>query len=898
MDRRGRVPPLERLRRRHMAATRLSRLAGAGLAALLASGAAIAQPDASADAAAEPGAEAVLRPVVVTGVRASLATTQDIKQDKVEIVDSVVAADIQKLPELSVTDALQRITGIQIGRDRGEGTAVTIRGLTQMETTLNGREIFTAGTGRNLDFADIPSELIAGIDVYKSASANHIEGGVGGSIDLRTRRPFDFPGHELAGSARMVHADLADKTEAQFSTLLSRRWTAGNAGELGLLVNLAHQNRAWREDQKGTGNPVARTDIIAGETVFAPAATSETISIGKRERSAGSAVLQWRPDEALELYAEGSYAEFRTRQDSHQINVSASSAFVAGSPTLFPGTRDLKSITWTDAPLSILSFARDTVDRTRQAALGGAWTGEALTVKADLSYTESENRLFFSGPFLAGTAANFSHDLSSDAPHTSVSGTDLLDPAKLRYTGLAYRTRPFDGDLAAAQLDGEYRFAAGLIHTLSAGARYARRSATNAPGLVVADAALSGIAATVLPQFVMPNPYRDFLRGAGASSIDDFLVGNLNGARDAAALRAAFGITTPLPAAGDPLGVWKIEEDTRAAYLMAGFAGTRLPIDGNVGLRIVHTRSTVDGSSRLDRIDPDTGLATRGPVLPIAIGSATTDYLPSMNLRYAVSDGLYLRAAASKTVTRPNFDQLSPSLVLTANSINPAQNQGSAGNPALGPVRSDNLDIALERYFGRAGAVHVTAFAKRVDGFVATVSNAEIHDGVLFQVSRPQNSGRADIKGVELGYQQFFDFLPGWLRGFGVQANYTYIDSAGPSSLAGARVPLQNLSKHSYNVVGMYERGRVSTRVAYNWRDKYLSSIANIVGVGALPIYTEAYGWLDASAGYRVSDRLTVALEGSNLLGTVRRSYFGTPTRHQSSWVNDTYLGVTAAVRF
>jgi len=269
-----------------------------------------------------------------------------------------------------------------------------------------------------------------------------------------------------------------------------------------------------------------------------------------------------------------------------------------------------------------------------------------------------------------------------------------------------------------------------------------------------------------------------------------------------------------------------------------------------------------------------------------------------MNLRYAVSDGLYLRAAASKTVTRPNFDQLSPSLVLTANSINPAQNQGSAGNPALGPVRSDNLDIALERYFGRAGAVHVTAFAKRVDGFVATVSNAEIHDGVLFQVSRPQNSGRADIKGVELGYQQFFDFLPGWLRGFGVQANYTYIDSAGPSSLAGARVPLQNLSKHSYNVVGMYERGRVSTRVAYNWRDKYLSSIANIVGVGALPIYTEAYGWLDASAGYRVSDRLTVALEGSNLLGTVRRSYFGTPTRHQSSWVNDTYLGVTAAVRF
>jgi len=877
----------------------MSRRAGAGVAALLVAGAALARPGTDGAAAAEqPRAEAVLSPVVVRGVRASLATAQDIKQDKIEIVDSVVADDIQKLPDLSVTDALQRITGIQIGRDRGEGTAVTIRGLTQMETTLNGREIFTAGTGRNLDFADIPSELLAGIDVYKTSSANHIEGGVGGLIDLRTRRPFDFAGHETAGSARVVHGDLADKTEAQFSALLSRRWTTGSAGELGVLVNLAHQDRAWREDQKGTGNPVARDDLIAGQTVFAPSATSETVSTGKRERSAGSLVLQWRPDAALELYAEGGYAEFRTRQDSHQINVSASPTFVAGSPTLFAGTRDLKSITWTNAPLSILSFARDTVDRIKQAAVGGAWTREALTLKADLSYTESENRLFFSGPFLAGTAASFSHDLSSETPRTAVGGTDLLDPANLRYTGLAYRTRPFEGELAAAQLDGEYRLDGGLIHTLSAGARLARRSADNAPGLVIADAALGGIAAADLPQFVMPNPYGDFLRGAGTSSIGDFLVGNLAGARDAAALRAAFGVTAPLPAAGDPLGVWRIDEDSRAAYLMANFAATRLPIDGNFGLRIVRTRSAVSGSSRLDRIDPDTGAPIRGPVRPIEIDRAVTDYLPSVNVRYELRDGLVLRAAASRTVTRANFDQLSPSLVLTANSINPAQNQGSAGNPELEPVRSDNLDLAVERYFGRGSAVHLTLFRKRVDGFVVTVGNPEVHDGVVYQVSRPQNGGGADIKGAEIGYQQFFDFLPAWLRGFGLQANYTYIDSATPSSLLDARVPLQNLSENSYNVVGLYERGRLSARVAYNWRDKYLSSVANIVGVGALPIYTEAHGWLDASAGYRLSDRLTLALEGSNLLGTVRRAYYGTPRRHQSSWVNDTWLGVTAALRF
>lgn len=872
------------------------------LVALFVIGAAHAQAGLANDEAASlpnaADADVELAPVIVTGVRASLASGQEIKQDKIEIVDSIVAIDIDKLPDISVGEALQRVTGIQIGRDRGEAAAVAIRGLTQVETTLNGREIFTAGSGRTLDFADIPSELIAGIDVYKSSSAHHLEGGIGGLIDLRTRRPFDFIGSEVTASARLAHGDLADKTKAQFSTLLSNRWTTADKGEFGVLLNVAHQERAWREDQKGTGNPVARTDLIPGRTVFAPGSTSETTSTGHRERSAGSLVLQWRPNETLELYAEGSYAEFRTIQDSHQINVSASPTFVAGSPTPFAGTNDLKSITWTDAPVSILSFARDTVDRTKQAAIGGKWISDALTLKADLSYTESYNDLFFSGPFLAGTAARLTHDLSSRVPDTAVSGNDLLDPARLRYSGIAYRSRPFEGDLSAARVDGEYRLAGSFVHTITAGGRYARRGATNAPGLVVADVGVSGLSAADLPQFVMPRPDRDFLTGAGSTSIDHFLVGNLDLARDPEALRAAFGITTPIPRAGSPLGIWKIDEDTRAGYLMAGFAATRLPLDGNIGLRIVHTRSAVSGSSRIDSIDPGTGLAVAGPVLPIAIDSAYTDYLPSVNLRYELSDGLYLRAAASKSITRPNFDQLSPSLILTVNSINPAQNQGSAGNPALEPVRSRNLDLALERYFSRNASVHLTAFLKKVDGFVTTVSSPELHDGVLYQVSRPHNSDDADIKGVEFGYQQFFDFLPGWLRGVGIQANYTYVDSKTPSSLLGASVPLQNLSPHSYNLVAMYELGKLSARVAYNWRDKYLSGIANIVGVGALPIYTEAYGWLDASVIYRVSDKLTVAIEGSNLLGTVRRSYYDTRTRPQSAWVNDTQLSVSASVRF
>lgn len=825
--------------------------------------------------------------IIVTGKRASLATAQEIKREKAEIVDSIVAEDINKLPDFNVTEALQRVTGVQILRDRGEGAGVAIRGLTQMETMLNGREVFTAGTGRNLDFADIPAEMVAGIDVYKTTSAEQIEGGIGGSIDLRTRRPFDFAGRELVGSARVVHGDLVGESKPQFSLLASNRWKIPAAGEFGTLLQLSHQDRAWREDQKGTNNQLPRTDLVPGQTVIAPNGISESGSAGRRERNAGNLMLQWRPSKALELYAEGSYAEFRTFQDTHQINIAASPTFAAGSPALFPDTNDLKSITWTNAPVSVLSFARDTVDRTAQAAVGGRWTRDNLTLKADLSHTTSYNHLFFSGPTLATTAANFTQDLSGGVPASSVTGTDLTNPANYRYTNVAYRTRPFNGHLTAAKVDGEYQLPEGFIESLVAGLRLAKRAADNLPGQIVADTSMTGMSATANPGLITSNPYSDFF-GGEAANINNFVAGNLATARDATALRQSFGITAPIPSSASPINQWDIDENTRAVYFMAKLKGSNVPLDGNAGLRVVQTHESVSGA----RSVPGNGTA------PLRTDNSYIDYLPSFNLRYQLRDGLYLRAAASRTVTRPNFNQLSPSLTLTPNSINPVLNSGSAGNPELQPIRSKNFDVALERYFNATASSYATLFLKKVDGFVTTISNPEIYDGVTYQVSRPQNAAPADIKGIEVGYQQFFDFLPDWMRGLGMQANYTFVDSNTPNRTLGTDVPLQNLSRHSANLVGMYERGRLSARIAYNWRDRFLSSVDNFVGVGAVPVYTKAYGWLDASLIWRVDDRASIALEGSNLLRTVRKSYYGVETRPQSAWLNDRQFSLTATIRF
>lgn len=849
-------------------------------------------------------ADTALEPVVVTGTRRSLESAQARKREAPGIVDAVVADEIHKLPDLSVADSLQRITGVQIARDRGEGALAAVRGLLQVETTLNGREIFTAGTGRVLDYSDIAAESLAGIDVHKTSSAERIEGGLGGTIDLRTRRPFDFAGDIGFASARWMRGHLAGRDAGQASLLLSRRGQVGG-GELGLLVNVALQDRYWREDQKTTGTPVAHPDLLPGRTVFAPGSSSETTSVGRRRRSAASALLQWRPAPALELYGEVHFAELLTRQDSHQINLSAPCPIpgtdpprcitaVPGSVQLFPGSDEVQRVTWIDAPVTLLSFARDTVDRSRQFAAGGRWDAGGWRAEADLSLMKSFNHLYFAGPFLAGTAARFTHDLSGRVPATSVDGTNLNDPANLSYTGVAYRTRPFTGDLLAARLDLQRALAGDVVDRLDFGWRHARRRADNAPGLVFGDAGVTGLSAADMPGRVHPNPYLDFLDGR-IGSVTGHLIGDLGDARDIAALRAAFGLTGPVPTAIDPSSVWRIREETDALYVQVPWRVSAYELDGQAGLRGVQTRRTTFSTQR----NAVVGVPPPPPTFtPITATSSDTDWLPSASLRWRPAPGWQARAAASRTISRPDFNQLSPSLQLLRNPIDPNLNQGAAGNPALRPIRSTNLDLALEHGSGRGAAASLTVFWKNVDGFIVTSSQPEEHDGVVYLVSRPRNADPARIRGAELAWQRFFDGLPGAWGGLGLQANYTYIDSQTPDRQLGRTVPLQGLSRHSANLIGLYEHGPWSARLAWNWRSRFASGVLPTVSRGLQQVWTRDYGWLDASLRWAVTPRITWALEGINLTRTLRRADLGSAAQPRDAWVNDRQLATSLSVRF
>lgn len=849
-----------------------------------------AQEQPGASTSAEPGFEAPSLPaMVVVGDRQSATSALEAKRARIGIVDSVLEDDIARLPDFNVADALQRVPGIQIQRDLGEGTSPAIRGLTQMETLIDGREIFTAGTGRNLNFEDIPAELVAGIDVYKTSSADQVEGGIGGTIDLRTHRPFDFSSPAAVGTARLIHAGLAQQTRPQASFLGADRWVLPFGGELGVLLDGSYQERAFREDEKSEGNPLSLSDVVAGKTIVAPNGTSETSSLGTRRREAGNLMVQWRPSSELELRLEQEITRLLTLQDSYQINVQVPAArtFVAGTPALFPGTSDLESITWTNAPISVLSFARDTLDRTRQSAAGATWHGAGVRLDGDVSFTKSYQSLYFCGPVLGGIAADFSQNLSTALPATSVTGTDLLDPASLSYASIAYRTVAYEGDETSARLDAQVPLDDARLQSFATGLRVARRGASNAPGLVFGDTSLPAIPGSSKPGFLVPDPVSPF-PGIGPSSISPFLVGNLAWARNAAWYRSAFGIDAPLPTSASPLSLWDIGEETQAAFALASFQIPEAKLDGNAGVRLARTRERVSGSQSVPVGDS---------IEPIEVDSTYWDWLPSVNLRWRPATALAVRAAASRTLTRPDFNQLSPSLVLLPNPVNPALDQGSAGNPALKPIRSDNLDLAVERDFDRRSAVSLTGFIKHVNGFVANVANPEFHDGATYEVTRPQNGTPATIKGVELAYQQFFGSFAAWLEGTGLQANYTYVDSETPNSVLGAPAPLQNLSRNSLNLIGTVEHGPFSMRVAWNWRDRYLSSVVNVVNVGALPVYMRAYGWVDAAVRYRVTEQATITLDALNLTRTLRRSNFGVDSRPQSAWLDDAQAALSLTVR-
>ena len=830
--------------------------------------------------------------IIVTGLRASLETAQAIKRNSGQIVDSIVAEDIGKLPDVTVAEALQRITGVQISRNQGEGAGIAIRGLTQVQTLLDGRSIFTAGGGRGLSYQDVPSELLAGADVYKSASADQIEGGIGGVVDLRLRKPLDSDGLEVAGQARGTYYDYRKKTEPTFSGLVSNRWDTG-VGDIGALFAGSYQKGSYRADDSASEAFRSRTDAVdangngirneAADAVLVPGGSGFQSMKGERVRIGFNGSVQWRPSDDLEVYADGYYNKFKVREDWDLLYGLADGATVGldGPIALAPGTRDFQSGTLRNVQLLVGPFIGDRTSSTWQSAGGVKWKRGAFSVHSDLAYTRALTTGAFLQIALVGTAPRYYMDLSTPVPSFTPQGIDLTDPANFRFDRIAQSLSANRGSEVAWNNDATYQIDGGFLSSIQFGFRYADRTSRTESVFTSDDG--RAVPLSSFPEGLEVVNLNLLNTVENVSLPNRYLTPRKSLLRDFDVVRQRFGLRLGGPAFQPEAG-FALSEETLTGYGLANLdlkvGGIRMR--GNVGARIVRTNTSSDGFIT----------NTSGGVDPLSVKASYTNVLPSFNLKADLTSQLVVRVAASKVLTRPDFSQLTPTVQLQ-----PIFSTGSGGNSALGPIKANQYDLSLEYYISKSSNVYAAGFIKDVEGFITNVVTSETINGTAYLIGRPQNGQSGKIRGAEVGWNQFLDFLPAPFDGFGFQANYTYVFSEGPSPLTGIVVPLQGLSKHSYNLVGLYEKGPISLRAAYNWRSKFIAGIGG-GGSGFQPDTNAGGGFLDASASYDVGDSLTLFVDGANLLRTRNFTYFGATTRPHNIAITDRRLGFGARIRF
>ena len=834
------------------------------------------RPGTVAAAAAEDGDT-----IVVTGLRRSLQSAQTIKRNSDIIVDSVVAEDIGKLPDRTVSDTAARIVGVQVERGGGEASRVLVRGLPDFTTTYNGREIFTA-EARSVALQDFPAGAIAALEVFKTTTANLVEGGLAGEVNVRSRKPFDFNGFEIGGSAWAQYSKRADRVTPNGNLLVTDRWETG-IGEVGALLNVSYQQLRYLDSTRSNTDFVANPGIGPNNSqVLFPDIQRLTYGEGNRRRPSINGALQWRPADGLELYAEGLWQGFRNQVQDHELSVPLYDAASYQNIVLQPGTNTLQSLTAVN-PRRPEGFQGATSQKTDtfQYAVGGSYDAGPLKITADVARTRSKftNSIYsFDTAFAAPVTVNVNTNVggSPGGPNfTFVNGPDVFDPATYIFRGFFDRRQIAKGDDWQARLDLSYETGLDWLPKLEVGGRYVDRNSAFIEGSRYADLQNNRTPLGAVP--VDLHAGASGFPGSDPTTIESFLTPTYGSIRsNVEQLRALSGFTPGDPAA-DPSISFSGNERSYAGYGQLRYAfGSEdgLRLDGVIGVRVVQTKLGINGTLRLRQPDPDGAGPLPVPAdvfQPISVDKKYTDWLPNISARLRFTDQLQLRLSGTETRTRPSFGQYNPGLAIDPPGVGVRNANG--GNPDLNPLKSRNYDVSLEYYFSRAGSVSVAAFRRDLKGFIQnyTVAVNDPDFGPL-NVNRPYNSGKGRIDGVEAQVTSFFDFagLPTWLNSFGTSANITYLKAktGSPDVFGGTAVaqqPLLGVSKWTYNLNGFYEKDGASIRLSYNLRSKYPSIRRQDDG----RLYTESVlpiSRLDLSMSYDLFKNVTLTADITNIL--------------------------------
>jgi iron complex outermembrane receptor protein len=837
----------------------------------------------AAEAAAS-GVGAQVQELVVTGFRGSLISARDIKRKAVGSEDVIVAEDIAAFPDLNLAESLQRIPGVTISRDSGEGRQITLRGLGPdfTRTQIDGMEVLgNTASGmdnrggvsrtRSFDYSLFASELFNRVTVEKSYAVEQDDGGIGGTVQLTTARPFDYPGFKAVVSAKgQTNSNAGDKVTPRLVGLLSNRW-----GDFGALVSVAYgQNNSnefgyrsfnWGQIHINPANigpgvsaaDAARLTATGSTRVFAPQADTYSTWYDRRTRLGSTLSLQYEPGDRLKLGFDALYSELKNSRRDYALATSGVNS-LTGNVT---GTQVLQSdmiqgdslvqASYTGVDLRSEYNVEEDSTKFYQAVLHGSYqVTDRLMVKGLAGYSKSDYRLpVFDKVFLESKNHAFSFDDRSQMP-VNTYGFNTSDPNQWNLMRLDTQENGIMSEYKTGRFDAEFQL--NTVSTLKGGVEYKKFGNS---GFTRSNKVFYNTPADL--------PIPNNLKGTVPfDTLGQYIVGDVDGTYALIGQVRDLGPNFTVPGTD-----YTVTEETRAAYLQYDLDTEIMDhrIKANAGLRYYSTDLTSQG-----RLNTGTSLQ------PVTISHRYRGVLPAFNVMIEVTDKLVARLSANRDISRPALSDLAAAGSLTTA---PFGGTISTGNPNLRPFTSDSVEGSLEYYQDRVGFFSVGVFYKKLQSFITSQTSVVPYgstgfplsfllpgqDGsILYNVSRPVNGPGADIKGIEVAFQRDFNFLPAPFDHLGAVVNGTYADGSSPVIISGTAVnlPLFNLSKYTLNATLYYETERWGMRISEAYRDGYLTGAG---GNGNIGDGVKATSYIDAAAHYNVTPRLKVTLEGVNL---------------------------------
>ena len=866
---------------------------------------------------------AQIEQITVKGLRESVRQSVLIKRESDVVVDAILALDIGKFPDQNLAESLQRVSGVSIDRAEGEGQFVTVRGFgPQFNTVLiNGRQMATDNQGREFSFDTIASEMVSGVKIYKTASAELQSGGIGSTINIETAKPLSHLGPRFVGSVKQQYDANSHAFSPQYSALISNTYAQG---KWGVLFSLSEQNRDARIDEAQIDGWLLNTDIPQSElsttadNVFVPRNYDQRVRFDERQRRGGTLVLQYRPDAKWDITLDYLRTEFDVKTQAtsmghwftssnledvltdengtvveFQQNVGHATDFHARTfdrPTTLDATG--LNVDWQASPSvnMTLDWSRSTASIDDE---NGA--GNALSLIGFLNRSEFDHSAGNTLPAIRGFESALGAETNSSGTGSgAVAGvartSNYLDPRHGRAHVMLRRGWHIQDEVEQLRFDVNADVNWSLLPSLEQidfGIRLAKQNKNNQRR----DNEANALHCRFCGYFAepdIPDAFQSvFLAGNGFLS---GVSGHENipkvwlrhdGEQLFQFLEQAGDVSLDAVTRGNS---FHLEEETLASYVNWVFnkpISHSVYFTGNMGVRYEHTQASINGfDERLLSLvildQTELGQVT-GSSVRVERRQHYRNWLPSVNIKLEMGDDWVARAAFSKSITRPTIQQLSPSIALNTTRQG-GDLRASAGNAYLKPFESTNYDVSLEYYYDLVSYVSAGYFRKDVKNFITQSTESFSFSGVtdpstgldpnapdaqddiaIFDLTRPKNAERAVVDGFELSLLHTFG-----RSGFGLIANMTLVDSNAELDRADVNetFALTGLSD-SENMVLYYEGGRWQWRVAYNHRDGFLQSL--VQSQSAEPTFVAAYHQWDMSVSYQLNDRVSVFVEGINL---------------------------------